>query len=288
MKIFFLLLLSILVLHIYAQDNEFNHIQALKGNIKVITIYEYTTEHPRKTLEDWEIKARLAFDSLGRCIELSEMLFKWTFKHSYTYDDNDKLIKEINFTPNGSIQNEIFYLYNNKGKKIQDSIIFYDTSQYIPSTINSKYNRRYEYNSQDKLILMVDYKPDGKIFSTYNYSYDSNGNSTEEIIKYNSKKIKIINKYKFSGNKILQLKSQDGRFSDSIIYQYNSDENLAIKLLFGQYKCNSEKAKNGDSPLFAEVKYQYSYDKKGNWTKCEEREKCALTKITERKIEYYE
>jgi hypothetical protein len=160
---------------------------------------------------DEELSTRFLFqlDSLKRVVkrinDCKTPFNKWNREiYVYTYE-NEKRMAEQHFVGNNELVRKVSYLYDEQGRPIQlslldpeNNLIAFETADY--DNVNFKYVHKV-YNSDNQLVLTKSnsYNPDTtqnlkndfgdyikifwptadpqkKIFHTYQYQYDKNGN----------------------------------------------------------------------------------------------------------------
>lgn len=125
-------------------------------------------------------------------------------KVEYEYDDLRRVVKQINYSPTGSIDQILIFSYDNRGNVIKTTQTFGVSTQ-----PNSNLNIDYTYNGTGELVerITVD---------------EITGNLSRDSISYNSNQNTVI-VYRFDS---------DGNLSGSISYFYNSIGNIISELLF--------------------------------------------------------
>lgn len=116
----------------------------------------------------------------------------------------------------------------------------------------STWRYRYEYNDKGQKVEEFKHKPNGDIKSRRTYHYDEKGNEVEQF-KFNT----------------------DGGYT-KIVSEYDEMNNLINQ---DWYTDNNEK--------IYQISFVYIYDSYGNWITKKQTKDEVLTKVWERKIEYY-
>lgn len=218
------------------------------------------------------------------------------------YDSDDNKIESI--TENYSIPSRFIeqYIFDSTGNlisihaSIDDTIqivamFFYDSKNNIVKAIQiqdgdtASDNFQYTFNEDNKVVSKTQIQTVGEEKYEYlnSYKYDNNGNLTELFVKSsefgNSKEVRefdsnnrIKKTTKFLNDKVQSELEYDEYFNQTIYKSYN------------------------DGVISKEMKFEYEYDKKGNWIKKDayvkdlsnKRYKFIKIYTETRKIVYYE
>ena len=260
-------------------------------SIKSLKTYSYLNGYINETFEKMSfsdatitIKEIFKYNSIGlveSCtVYRNNALFK---KYLYNYDKKNNIIKELDINSDGEIDNETVYerVYSN-GKEIyykrNDSNYGVDIKQakydsigrLITEEINydNKFIRvmQYSYTDFGAIKSIVEYSKDGEFVVSTNYKYDD---------LYRPIEIKQI----FSdGTDFTQSIIFDGTLQKESLSKCNGDKETKIieRGNIIEYKKNNN-----------DFKYEYVFDKEGNWIKIIEFKNTIPTIIRERTILYH-
>ena len=192
----------------------------------------------------------------------------------YEYDENLNLISEKNYMSNILVK-ETLSKYDVKNRKVEKTEYLYGGfSNYNPTTQEGKSKyieeiEKYEYNSQDKIILKLTYRfRENKTVELTKYKYDQNGNLIEEgnCLSYGKPncEIKPLYGYQYNSKNLINRKFQLAKFSphntDSYYYYNEKGNEIEVK---GFYIYPEKE------PILG-YDYKYEFDEFGNRTKEEE------------------
>ncbi|PLW93224.1 MAG: hypothetical protein C0592_06820 [Marinilabiliales bacterium] len=160
--------------------------------------------------------------------------------------DSSGNVTEINSTTNDSIDLTIFFMYDEHGSVIKHVLI-----QNGDTII--KHNE-YEYDSENRVIKSTHFESDDfeEINETRTYKYDNNGNLVE-----------IIN----TSNIIGTLKTVNIFNEDNILVRIETYENgkIHMEVEYDDYYNEVNRKIYSNGVLQKEMKYEYEFDKNGNW-----------------------
>jgi hypothetical protein len=220
-----------------------------KGNLYEKEIFEYDSEGIKNKYES--ISNSLSWVSLynkkGNEIErvYGKTYFKGPKKHDYKYDENGNLIDIFAYQNDGQIYEHTKYIYKN-GMKIE----------MIRKRISTSKTQKivYNYDSKGNNTEIINHGWDGYLFSIKKYEYDDNGKKTkmEEHSYYKGQpRGKDIHVYDDRGNMIEERNiTSDGTLMGKREYSYNKSNNII-----------TEKGYKGNE---LSVVWKYSYNNKGN------------------------
>lgn len=261
-------------------------------SIKKIKHYSYLNGNISDTFEKMlfsdvtiTIKEIFKYNGTGlveSCIRYrNDNLFE---KYLYAYDTRNNITKELNINSNGDIEKETTYerryfqgkeVYCKKndpdyGIDIRETK--YDSiGRLITEKVNFDNNFirviKYSYTDFNKLKSKIERNEDGNLVVSTNYKYDDLQRPIE--IKY------VFNDGKCTTRSIVY--DGDTQIQSSTIYDGNKENKVVRQGNIVEYK------KNNDT-----FKYEYVFDKEGNWTKITEFKNTIPTLIRERSILYYE
>jgi len=280
-------------------------IMGLKGNIRSLSETTYKAQDKFGEIVKGQITGKcsvILFETTGMIKE--EQYFDPQGKPLSTkknmYDSKGNKIENA-FRPDGKLDNTKKISYDSKGNITEETI--YNSQGLLESKYKYKYIDR-------KLTEACLYNSEGSISNIELYGYDIDGNKTEEnffnsegemtdshkfIIEKDgegSRTVKDIfvsdgveniswEKFNGDGHRIGQGSGKAGDENSSFIeYKYDANGNVAEE--------------TGNDPVLY-LKYEYEYDKEGNWVRRTAYEKKSLEHkiwmpqfMTERKIVYYE
>lgn len=261
-------------------------------SIKKIKHYSYLNGNISNTSEKMlfsdatiTIKETFKYNGIGlveSCIRYrNDNLFE---KYLYSYDTKNNITKEMNIDSNGDIEKETTY----ERRYLQGKEIFckkndpdygidiretkYDSiGRLITEKVNYDNNFirviKYSYTDFNKIKSKIECNEDGDLVVSTNYKYDDLHRLIE--IKY------IFSDGKCTTTSIVY--DGDTQIESSTMYDGNKENKVIRQGNIIEYK------KNNDT-----FKYEYIFDKKGNWTKITEFKNTIPTFIRERGILYYD
>jgi len=226
-----------------------------KGPLSSVKIYNYE--------KNGNMKERIKYDKDGYM----------TSKIIYHYDSNGNMKEEISYNRDRSLRSKKVYKYNEKGEMIEE----------IHSDEESVYVKFFlKYDDSGNLIELTAYsidEPFGDLPNIREMSkYDRDGNRIE-LKAYNREEVSFRNTYNYDykGNMIEFTQYEDDGYVN-VKKKYNYDHNGNMI---------EENSYVGDN-LSHMIKYNYEYDKEGNWTsKSKSVNEGAPSQLIEREIEYY-
>jgi hypothetical protein len=161
--------------------------------------------------KNYNITARTAYlnDERGNCVERTVYgsKEKMVRKETSTYSKDNKLLEELRYTDDGTIEEKRIYKYDNRGNCTE--IEFYDVNDSLMQTYMYKYDERDNetewrfyaadgnlmaitttyYDDHDNVTEMISFNYDEHLNwkHAYEYVYDENGNWTKQTIYRNNK-----------------------------------------------------------------------------------------------------
>ncbi len=188
------------------------------------------------------------------------------------YGNKGNIVERNYYYYDGSLSWKYTYKYDSKVNRIEENWCNFAGKLY--------YKYTFKYDSRGNEIEKNEYDSDGSLSSKFTYKYDSKGNEIEKNT-YNSDG-KLIRKYTYKygskGNKIeCNIYTSDGSLIGEETYKYDSKGNEIECKGYDLYQKYTYKNK-----------YEYEYDKHGNWTKQIFYADDKPAEIVERKYEYYE
>ncbi len=276
----------------------------LNGKVKSVILRVYSPKENTKKIEKgaFHYLRLYKFDINGNIIEEAQRdLPSGGSDHSkrvYKYDHNGNKIEDIYYNRNGNLSSKVISKYDNNGYEIEAArysssgqlewklIYQYDNKgnkilqkSFKNDTLMDKWT--FTYNKKGNLIESKRYNDEITINGIYSYKYDDRENLIEESWRsgYDGE---VIYKYTFEYDKKnlnTELRSYDKK--DNIIYTHNYTYDEQGNLIH-THIYNNETYQN------SEKHYQYTYDKRKNWTKQISFEDGKAQTIFEREYTYYE
>lgn len=193
--------------------------------------------------------------------------------HSYDYDSAGNLLEMNVFNEDGTLYSNFKYRYDSQGR-LKEKRVNYASSGYP-----MRYT--YIYDRNGRLSQEIDYDMDGNRFKSFSYRYDTQGNLTEEKfylpfgVLYN----RTTFEYDGKGNLIcVRHYDQEDFMFRRILFKYDENGNPVE-----ENKCQFR----GRSLCEEVYRYEYEYDRQGNWVKKKVFGKDNSLSVVQREIEYY-
>ena len=229
--------------------------------------FTLTLNLKEKFTEFGSLKENSNYDNSGELIQ----------NDIYEYDENDLLQKMISTNKRVQI-GYIMTVYNDTINKtstrkvvVNDSLnqeitVYYNDSDYVVKQIAIEQNdtiiakHEYQFNEADKLVLerQVDIESKKPIV-TNEYSYDENGNLNR--YSYKMEWAELITETEWENQRI----SKQTEYTVKADLKKHLDQITEFDRFFNQ--TNTKTYEN--SELKRELKFEYEFDEKGNWTKRE-------------------
>lgn len=201
-------------------------------------------------------------------------------------------VRKADRSESGGVAELFFNEFGNKTKELTDNLGKYETTYkydeknvLIESTSISSlgsYTSKYEYSDSGKLAEENQYySEDGGLFSKEKFKYDEKSNLIE-IDSYDGKgDLTMKNLFKYNEKKqIVEELREDSGMKMKFVYKYNVKNNVSEEDYFLEMKILSKESNKNR-------KFDYSYDKNGNWVNKVIYENGQLKFLVEREIEYY-
>ncbi len=261
----------------------------LKGNIKLLKEKTYS--------QSGKYSTRILFNKEGNIIEQSgfnpdgSLIRTWIYKY-----ENERKVSRDCYVQNDSLSYTLLYHYGANGKLKSTSLIHNKGQSGIRSELF--------YDDFENLIKEVVYASNNQVESEVAYKYDQRHRLIEENHNNSlgNKKWKQTFQYCKKG-----LKEKEYFFTtnDSLLqqiyYKYNKRNKLVEKAIYNASgelieKSENKFEKNGNiaetnsllqDGVLINQKYQYKYDKSGNWYFLVQYKNDNLEKTIERELEYY-
>ncbi len=192
----------------------------------------------------------------------------------YKHNEKGELIEEFRYNSDGTIGQEITYMYNDRGNCIL--IKSRDGNEAKSSEEHKKYD------NNGSVVERIRYNPYGlKTKDEYAFKYDKNGNEVEEISDYENgsfedKKTFIYNDME---KEIEIISYKQGKYSSKTSVKYDNIGNIVERTNYN-YKGKEFKE-------YMRTIKQYDYDKTLNWIKSVETLNGVQTEIVDRSIVYF-
>ena len=190
----------------------------------------------------------------------------------YTYNTQNELIEEKNYDAEGNFSDKNIYSYDEKRRVNQ--VIGVNSDGGLTGSVLTEYDDKMNqqtissYNVRGKLLRKELRTVNKKGFPLETKIYDAENN----LINYR--------KERFNSNGLrekLIVYSSEGTVLMEVSFKYDKHENLL-----------SQEGVDEKGEAFLPVRYEYLFDKQGNWTKRFEYVGDKPTFILERQIEYYD
>ena len=139
--------------------------------------YAYDNQSNLIACSNNDIEMEFTYDALNRLT--SKTVVNWNKTISYTYDANSN--RKTMTDPDGGITT-YSYDANNRLTQIQnpqDEVTKFTYDDVGRITRQDNFNNSYTlytYDTADRLLSLINYKSDGEIISSYEYTYDAKGN----------------------------------------------------------------------------------------------------------------
>jgi len=193
-----------------------------------------------------------------------------TEMYRYTYDNFDHLVERISYDPSGTQIQEDIYHYDKNGNLIEND-------RY--NLLLKQYNTfHHEYDKTGRKIEVVRRDSDGAAQAIRTFTYDNLGTKSQtfEDMEYG---YRSVTKYLYDeyGNEIESYEYEaDGSIKLRYVTEYDENENIISRVI-----CSS----NGS--VIRSFRYEYRYDRKGNWSRKTEYQNARPALVSVREIEYY-
>ncbi len=236
-----------------------------KGNILLDSDRYYSHIYTYNSQDNKEIKNRLN--------QKNEVVWKTT----YTYDNNQRLVKEEVFNAFGSLSYSIVYKYSPIGL-IQERLR-------VDADVGSVRQTKYYHNTEGVLWKEVVYN-NNRIYQTTTYNYDSSDKLLErkELDGRGDLLSRVSYKYSREGNLVLEEefdKNDEAIRKITLVYD---NKNRLVSEDRTYYMPNS----HSREILDISSSIEYKYDDRDNWTESKVyNHNKEVTHIVKRKIVYY-
>lgn len=190
----------------------------------------------------------------------------------FSYDDEGNVLQSKATDSEDEVLAQTDYTYNNKGQLITEK--FYKNGNFQSHT-----KREYKGDNVRKIYELDE---EGKIKSSTVYEYNKKDKITKKT-EYNAN-VEVdeytVYEYDKKGNKIKYVDyNADGSVEKTHTSEYDKYNNETLRQVFNA---------DGEEENYNYMRYQYTYDKKGNWTQQIEFLKNGNSlDVVKREIEYY-
>jgi YD repeat-containing protein len=226
-----------------------------------------------------------------------DSIFPANFDTYSIFDENEKIIENGRYNPDGSLYQKTLYFRDKDGEAIKG------ISKGSNNEIKSQWS--YEYDENKNLIEVLTYDSDSTLTNRQLNRFDYENSQTEMVTEDLKRNKTRKYEYKFDAdeNKIEQVRyNPDGSLKDKRIYQYDNNGNEKIQFLnradgskmkfVSEYdEMNNLLVQNWfdeGGEQTHQTAFEYNYDKHGNWITKKRISKGILNLIWEREIEYRE
>lgn len=250
--------------------------EKLKGKVKSFTLLENYRYKKDDKFTEWGIlyNKKYSFDNTGRYTEYTELTPKGdlSYKIKYVYNAKEKTATVSYFNKEEKPTTKQIWTYNNSGQLTQ--------MQYYSKENKADWRYIYTYNTNGNRVMMESYKPDSTLYSKTTYTFDDKGNETGYLLQTKGY-ANSSEKYTWdnNGNKT-EERWLDGKNEITFrhVYVYDDNGNVIDEQVF----------KGQDKNFLSKATYKYEYDAKGNWIKRTKFSTDGIEfDIAERKIVYY-
>ncbi|WP_417201476.1 hypothetical protein [Bizionia sp.] len=249
----------------------------LFGKVKSISEFRANFK-ANDEIDKKNLKSKIQFTDFGglKRVEYFGTFGDTTQIEQYEYDEKDNFIESNTelvganrsfktLTLTDSINNIVTHKSYLNNSIAETNAIYYDENDRIKKRFEIKgndtieYVHKLEFDKADNLISEVQIDKSGneenKIAN--NFKYDRNGNLIRSSYKVHS--TEYISEFKWENDKIISR-------SDFIIYPDES-KHLEESNDYDKYYNPTDYKKFANSKIDQEIKYEYEYDKNGNWIK---------------------
>ena len=190
---------------------------------------------------------------------------------NYIYNAQNELIEENNYDAEGNFSDKNIYSYDEKRRVNQVMGVNRDGG--LTGSVLT------EYDDKMKQQTVASYNARGKLLYKELRTVDKNGFPLETKIYDAENNLVNHRKERFNSAGLrekLTVFSSEGNVLMEISFKYDKQENLI-----------SQEGIDENGEAYLPVRYEYLFDKQGNWTKRFEYVGVKPTFILERQIEYY-
>jgi YD repeat-containing protein len=190
----------------------------------------------------------------------------------YLYNDKNELFAEQNYNAEGGFSNKHDYSYDEKGRVTQVVI--------LNSIDGLRGSKLINYDDKDNQVTESDYNARGKLLRKEVRKLDKSGLPVETRIYNAEDNLVNYRKEKFDEKGLrneLTVFSPDEKVLMKVFFKYDQKENLIL-----------QEGVDDLGQAFLPMRYEYEFDKQGNWIKRVEYVGSKPTFVLERQFEYYE
>jgi len=190
----------------------------------------------------------------------------------YLYDSKQELFAEQHYDSEGGFSSRSEYSYDEK-KRVSQIIRINSGDGLSGSTL-------IDYDDKENIVAESSYNSRGKLLRKETRKIDKNGFPVETKI-YNGENSLVNHRKETFNNKGLRTDfialSPDGDILMKVVFKYDKKENLIL-----------QEGVDEKGEAFLPKRYEYDFDKQGNWTRRVEYTGEKATSVQERHFEYYE
>lgn len=209
--------------------------------------------------------------------------------HTFTYNENDQVIKEVRRVHETNQIVECTYIYEKDTLLTQyacsvnglpnDSLEYRYSEDGLLVRLDMRLDEGpeyciYHYDSNRRLIEEIAYNWDGSVYERIGIEYNDEGEKTVEACQY----VTRVDSTYYQDGQVVGLKMYNGGvLTQQFKYAYDDRGNLT-----------KEMKQDGRSLKWTIITYSYIYDKHGNWTKRYKMRGDEPLLLTRRTIRYYD
>ena len=190
----------------------------------------------------------------------------------YLYNDKNELFSEQNYDAEGGFSDKRNYSYDEK-KRVYEILLINSGDGLNGSVL-------VDYDDKENLVTESTYNARGKLLNKEIRKMDKKGLPIETKIYNGENNLVNYRKETFDKNGLrteLTVLSPDEEVLMKIFFEYDNKENLV-----------SQEGIDENGKAFRPMRFEYEFDKQGNWTKRVEYIDNKPTFLLERQFEYYE
>ena len=190
----------------------------------------------------------------------------------YLYNEQNELYSEHNYDAEGGFSDKRNYSYDEKKRAYE--ILLINSSDGLNGSV------LLDYDDKENTVTESTYNARGKLLNKEVRKMDKNGLPIETKIYNGEKNLVNYRKETFDKNGLrteLTVLSPDEDVLMKIFFKYDDKDNLI-----------SQEGIDENGKAFLPTRFEYEFDKQGNWTKRVEYINNKPTFVLERQFEYYE
>ena len=253
---------------------------ALQGNVKQMIELQYLAVEkfgkvekgdPYRT-EGWDVVMNFNERGYYSKITYVDSYGKDVGYTDYLYSDQNVLIAEQNYDSEGGFSDKNVYSYDEK-KRVSQILMINSSDGLNGSSL-------VDYDDKDHSVTESTYNSRGKLLRKEVQIVDKNGLPVETKIYNEENNLVNYRKETFDKNGSrteLTVLSPEEEVLMKVFFKYDKKENLVL-----------QEGVDETGQAFLPMRYEYEFDKQGNWTKRVEYVGDKPTFVLERQFEYYE